>query len=151
MGRSRAAITRKKRRTIGAFRAHAMGESFDCHHSTDVSGNLSLGMVPEERLEYLGEEGGTSSENIVVAVRIRPLSAAEVAEGKRSCCDVLSRNTLVIRKGADPSAYLRSQKVNLTTNKCMPESVTHAMFGFELMWVLVTRYSRSFGSERLKP
>ena len=102
---------RKKRRTIGAFRAHAMGESFDYHHSVETSGNLSLGIVPEDKLGCTEGEEETGSENIVVAVRVRPLSAAEVAEGKRSCCDVLSSNTLVIRKGADPGAYLRSQKV----------------------------------------
>lgn len=109
---STTAVMRKKRRTIGGFRAHAMGESFDHNTTADASGNFSLSMVPEDQLSCLGEETGSSGrENIVVAVRVRPLSASEVAEGKRSCCDVLTRNTLVIRKGADPGAYLRSQKV----------------------------------------
>lgn len=100
---------RKKRRTIGGFRAHAMGDSFDHNNTTaDASSNFSLSMVPENQLSCLGDSG---SEHIVVAVRVRPLSATEIAEGKRSCCDVLNRNTLVIRKGADPGAYLRSQKV----------------------------------------
>lgn len=101
------ASMRKKRRTIGGFRAHAMGDSFD-HNTTADTSNFSLSMVPENQLSCLGDSG---SEHIVVAVRVRPLSASEIAEGKRSCCDVLTRNTLVIRKGADPGAYLRSQKV----------------------------------------
>lgn len=112
-GTTSAAVVRKKRRTIGGFRAHAMGESFD-HSTADMTGNLSLSMVPEDQLSCLGMEGA-GSEHIVVAVRVRPLSESEVAEGKRSCCDVLTRNTLVIRKGADPGAYLRSQKVRLVT------------------------------------
>lgn len=105
---SNIAAMRKKRRTIGGFRAHAMGESFDNTNTMDASANFSLSMVPEDQLSC---SGGAGSEHIVVAVRVRPLSSAEVAEGKRSCCDVLSSNTLVIRKGADPGAYLRSQKV----------------------------------------
>lgn len=109
-GSNHASVMRKKRRTIGGFRAHAMGESFD-HNTADASANFSLSMVPEDQLSCLGGDGGSGSDNIVVAVRVRPLSAAEVAEGKRSCCDVLTSNTLVIRKGADPGAYLRSQKV----------------------------------------
>lgn len=109
-GNTSTATGRKKRRTIGGFRAHAMGESFD-HNTTDVTGNFSLSMVPEDQLSCLGVEG-SGSEHIVVAVRVRPLSDAEMAEGKRSCCDVLTRNTLIIRKGADPGAYLRSQKVS---------------------------------------
>lgn len=101
----------KKRRTIGGFRADAMGDSFDHINTTaDASSNFSLSMVPENQLSCLGGDAA-GSEHIVVAVRVRPLSSAEIAEGKRSCCDVLTRNTLVIRKGADPSAYLRSQKV----------------------------------------
>ena len=103
------ASMRKKRRTIGGFRAHAMGDSYDHNNTTaDASANFSLSMVPENQLSCLGDAG---SEHIVVAVRVRPLSSNEIAEGKRSCCDVLTRNTLVIRKGADPGAYLRSQKV----------------------------------------
>lgn len=106
---------RKKRRTIGGFRAHAMGDSIDHNNTTaDASANYSLSIVPENQLSCLGGESaflGAGSENIVVAVRVRPLSDTEIGEGKRSCCDVLTRNTLVIRKGADPGAYLRSQKV----------------------------------------
>lgn len=89
-----------------------MGDvSFDTINN-DVTGssNFSLRMVPEDQLSCLGVDS-TGSDHIVVAVRVRPLSEAEVAEGKRSCCDVLNGNTVVIRKGADPSAYLRSQKV----------------------------------------
>lgn len=106
------ASMRKKRRTIGGFRAHAMGDSFDHNNTTadaNASSNFSLSMVPENQLSCLGGDSG--SEHIVVAVRVRPLSSTEIEEGKRSCCDVLTRNTLVIRKGADPGAYLRSQKV----------------------------------------
>ncbi len=106
---------RKKRRTIGGFRAHAMGDSFDNVNTTATAdaSNFSLSCVPENLSCLEGESAlaGSGSEHIVVAVRVRPLSAKEVQEGKRSCCDVLTRNTLVIRKGADPGAYLRSQKV----------------------------------------
>lgn len=87
-----------------------MGDSFDHNTTADASSNFSLSMVPENQLGCLGGDSG--SEHIVVAVRVRPLSATEIAEGKRSCCDALTRNTLVIRKGADPGAYLRSQKVS---------------------------------------
>lgn len=107
---------RKKRRTIGGFRAHAMGDSFDHSSTADASANFSLSMVPEDQLSCTG----AGSEHIVVAVRVRPLSAAELAEGKRSCCEVLTSNTLVIRKGADPGAYLRSQQVRyaVRTSRC---------------------------------
>lgn len=108
------ASMRKKRRTIGGFRAHAMGDSFDHNNTTaDASSNFSLSMVPENQLSCLGGDAAAGSEHIVVGVRVRPLSDTEIAEGKRSCCDVLTRNTLVIRKGADPGAYLRSQKVGV--------------------------------------
>ncbi|CAM9706724.1 unnamed protein product [Ectocarpus sp. 4 AP-2014] len=108
-GNTSLASMRKKRRTIGGFRAHAMGDSYDHSTTADASANNSLSMVPENQLSCLAG-GDSGSENIVVAVRVRPLSAIELAEGKRSCCDVLTRNTLIIRKGADPGAYLRSQK-----------------------------------------
>lgn len=116
-GGSSLASMRKKRRTIGGFRAQAMGESFDHNNNTaaDASGNFSLSMVPENQLSCLGGDSaflGAGSDHIVVAVRVRPLSSTEIAEGKRSCCEVLTRNTLVIRKGADPGAYLRSQQVH---------------------------------------
>lgn len=113
-GSSNLASMRKKRRTIGGFSAHAMGDSFDHTIAADASANYSLSIVPENQLSCLGGESallGAGREHIVVAVRVRPLSTTEIAEGKRSCCDVLTRNTLVIRKGADPGAYLRSQKV----------------------------------------
>lgn len=111
-----ASAMRKKRRTIAGFRGHAAGgDSFD---GTSINGNndfsssnFSLGMVPEDQLSCLEGMVGTGSEHIVVAVRVRPLSTAELAEGKRSCCDVLNGNTVVIKKSADPAAYLRSQKV----------------------------------------
>ncbi|CAM9177760.1 unnamed protein product [Scytosiphon promiscuus] len=113
-GNNSLASMRKKRRTIGGFRAQAMGESFDHNNTTaDASGNFSLSMVPENQLSCLGGDSaflGAGSDHIVVAVRVRPLSSTEIAEGKRSCCEVLTRNTLVIRKGADPGAYLRSQQ-----------------------------------------
>lgn len=110
-----ASAMRKKRRTIAGFRGHAAGgDSFD---GTSINGNndfsssnFSLGMVPEDQLSCLEGMVGTGSEHIVVAVRVRPLSTAELAEGKRSCCDVLNGNTVVIKKSADPAAYLRSQK-----------------------------------------
>lgn len=105
---SASAMMRKKRRTIGGFRGHAMGDSFD-HSTLEASGNFSLSMVPEDHLSCIEDAG--ESNNIVVAVRVRPLSEVEMAEGKRSCCEVLNGSTVVIKKGADPSAYLRSQKV----------------------------------------
>lgn len=120
-GSSNLASMRKKRRTIGGFRAHAMGDSFDNINTTAAdASNFSLSCVPENLSCLEGESalGGSGSEHIVVAVRVRPLSAKEVQEGKRSCCDVLTRNTLVIRKGADPGAYLRSQKVRRCYSVC---------------------------------
>lgn len=100
---------RKKRRTIGGFRGQAMGDSFD--HTNETSGTFSLGIVPEDHFDNL-EESTCGSSRIVVAVRVRPLSHTEIAEGKRSCCEVVNGNTVTIRKGADPGAYLRSQKVS---------------------------------------
>lgn len=88
-----------------------MGESYD--HTIETSGNFSLGIVSEGHLGYDDGEAECGGNHIVVAVRVRPLFASEVAEGKRSCCDVVNGNTVVIRKGADPGAYLRSQKVNV--------------------------------------
>lgn len=108
-----------------------MGDSFDHNNNNitaDASSNYSLSIVPENQLSCLAGESallGAGSEHIVVAVRVRPLSATEIAEGKRSCCDVLTRNTLIIRKGADPGAYLRSQKVRVSL--ISPESNSDAV------------------------
>lgn len=115
-GRATASTMRKKRRTIAGLRGHGIGtgDSFDTNaDDITANSNFSLSMVPEDQLSCLdGMVGvGSGSEHIVVAVRVRPLSTAEVAEGKRSCCDVLNGNTVVIKKNADPAAYLRSQKV----------------------------------------
>ncbi|CAM9707501.1 unnamed protein product, partial [Choristocarpus tenellus] len=96
-------VARKKRRTIGGMRIHALRETLD---QTEASVNFSLNMVPEDELECT-ERG---IDRILVAVRVRPLSATEVSQGKRSCCDVLNSTTMAISKRAATGAYLRSQQ-----------------------------------------
>lgn len=109
-GWNNASAMRKKRRTIGGFRGQAMGEPYE--NSIETSGISNLGIVPEDQFSSLDGESVCGANHIIVAVRVRPLSDTEIAEGKRSCCDVVNGKTVIIRKGADPGAYLRSQKVS---------------------------------------
>lgn len=51
--------------------------------------------------------------NVVVAVRIRPLSSSEIAAGVKSCCQVLGSNIVTIRKEGDASQYLKSQQLTI--------------------------------------
>lgn len=50
-----------------------------------------------------------SHKNMVVAVRIRPLSHKELGAGVRPCCRVFNNRTVIIEK-EQAGKYLRSQK-----------------------------------------
>lgn len=122
-------------------------DSFDVtkDNGNDFSNsNFSLGMAPEDQLSCMEGMAGTGSEHIVVAVRVRPLSSAEVAEGKRSCCDVLNGNTVVIKKSADPSAYLRSQKV-CTVLYCIMVGVVRFTIILQTVCITGSRKCRTNG------
>lgn len=51
-----------------------------------------------------------SSRNMVVAVRIRPLSQKEIESGHHSCCSVLNSNIVTIKKDGQAGNYLKSQQ-----------------------------------------
>lgn len=57
--------------------------------------------------EALG--AAASNKNMVVAVRVRPLSQKETAAGHKQCCNLLSDKIVVISK-EQQAKYLRSQK-----------------------------------------
>lgn len=50
------------------------------------------------------------TQNMIVAVRIRPLSQREIDAGHTSCCSVVHGNIVAIRKGGNASMYLKSQQ-----------------------------------------
>ncbi|KAG5177422.1 kinesin motor domain-containing protein [Tribonema minus] len=56
---------------------------------------------------------GSGASHMIVAVRIRPLSKEELAAGKRSCCEVINGNTVVITKAAASGVYLQSQQAKV--------------------------------------
>ena len=53
--------------------------------------------------------GAASSKNMVVAVRIRPLSQREEQAGHKQCCNILGERIVTISKDQQ-AKYLRSQK-----------------------------------------
>lgn len=55
------------------------------------------------------DPSAASSKNMVVAVRIRPLSSKETSAGHKQCCSLLSDKIVVISK-EQQAKYLRSQK-----------------------------------------
>lgn len=70
--------------------------------------------------------------NVVVAVRIRPLSSSEVAAGMKTCCQVIGDNVVAIRKNGDAMQYLKSQQLSINEygyDVVFDESSTqHAVF-----------------------
>eukprot|EP01039_Chlorochromonas_danica_P003878 gene3878-4236_t len=56
------------------------------------------------------DSSSSSSSNILVAVRIRPLSGNEVDGGHRSCCQVFGNKVVAIKKNGDQNGYLKSQQ-----------------------------------------
>ena len=48
--------------------------------------------------------------NMVVAVRVRPLSSKELESGQKSCITTVNGQTIAIKKFGDPSGYLKSQQ-----------------------------------------
>ncbi|OQS00325.1 kinesin motor domain-containing protein [Thraustotheca clavata] len=48
--------------------------------------------------------------NVIVAVRIRPLSLDEQNHGHRSCCHVVGDQTVIIEKEGIPNRHLKSQR-----------------------------------------
>lgn len=60
--------------------------------------------------------------NILIAVRIRPLSTKETNSGHISCCQALQKKFVAIKKAGDSSAYLKSQSNDVTTEYAFDEA-----------------------------
>jgi kinesin family protein 18/19 len=73
-------------------------------HSIGVTTRRAAAIVQEEPVQATEEEP-----NMLVAVRVRPLSMQEKDKDIRSCCNVLNGKIVAIKKEGDPSGYLRSQ------------------------------------------
>jgi hypothetical protein len=56
------------------------------------------------------DENQKGSKNMIVAVRIRPLSQRELDAGHNVCCNAINGNIVAIRKEGNASMYLRSQQ-----------------------------------------
>eukprot|EP01031_Cornospumella_fuschlensis_P022261 gene22261-27223_t len=56
------------------------------------------------------KENGEAASNMLVAVRIRPLSNSEVESGQRSCCTSIGDKVIAIKKNGDAGGYLKSQQ-----------------------------------------
>ena len=50
-----------------------------------------------------------NDKSMIVAVRLRPLSAKEIESGYHSCCNVINDDSIVIRKEGN-GGYLKSDK-----------------------------------------
>ena len=70
-------------------------------HKTDEAASIPIVAAPTQ-LEL--------SKGIVVAVRIRPLSKAEIDLGHTACCSVLNGNIVTIKKDSNNGNYLKSQQ-----------------------------------------
>lgn len=53
-----------------------------------------------------------SNSNVVVAVRIRPLSSSETSTGQKSCCQAIG-NVVAIKKDGEAGQYLKSQQLSI--------------------------------------
>lgn len=53
-----------------------------------------------------------SNSNVVVAVRIRPLSTSETSSGQKSCCQAIG-NVVAIKKDGEAGQYLKSQQLSI--------------------------------------
>lgn len=60
------------------------------------------------------------SQNMMVAVRIRPLSKKEVAVGHSPCCSVIGGNTVAIKREGNAAMYLKSQQGRFVTYVTVP-------------------------------
>jgi hypothetical protein len=56
------------------------------------------------------DDNQKGSKNMLVAVRIRPLSQREMDAGHSPCCNAINGNIVAIRKEGNASMYLRSQQ-----------------------------------------
>lgn len=65
-------------------------------------------------LPYGESNNNNGSCNVVVAVRIRPLSQQEIASGLKSCCEVIGSTVVAIKKNGDASQYLKSQQLSIS-------------------------------------
>jgi hypothetical protein len=63
--------------------------------------------------DTVSSANSTEEPNMIVAVRVRPLSSAEKEKGYKSCCAVLNGKIIAIKKEGDPSGYLRSQLASI--------------------------------------
>ena len=61
-----------------------------------------------------GSSGSADPKKVVVAVRVRPLSAKEKAAEQQSCTTVLNGKIVAIRKEGDPGGYLKSQLAQIS-------------------------------------
>ena len=55
------------------------------------------------------------SQNMIVAVRIRPLSNQETFAGHSPCCSVIGGNTVAIKREGNAAMYLKSQQGRFVT------------------------------------
>lgn len=60
------------------------------------------------------EKAEDSSRNMVVAVRIRPLSKKEELSGLKSCCQTIGDKLVAIKKEGDAGGYLKSQMTQVS-------------------------------------
>jgi hypothetical protein len=85
-------------------RRHSIGSS----RSTPLLAELE---TPKEAPVQEDVQG--AEPNMIVAVRVRPLSSEEKSKGLKSCCTVLNGKVVAIKKEGDPSGYLRSQMASI--------------------------------------
>lgn len=65
----------------------------------------------KKRINYFEEEKEKEySKNMLVAVRIRPLTQREKDNENNICCNVINNNIVTIRKEGNTSMYLKSQQ-----------------------------------------
>lgn len=59
------------------------------------------------------ETNASNLANVVVAVRIRPLSSSELASGMKTCCQSVNDKVVAIKKHGDAMQYLKSQQLSI--------------------------------------
>jgi kinesin family member 11 len=64
----------------------------------------------------VNNNNNSNSSNMKVVVRIRPLSAKEIAAGIVVCCEPLDSTHVAIRKSGSKKAYLQSQSSDMVSD-----------------------------------
>lgn len=59
--------------------------------------------------QRLGKTASIGGDNMLVCVRVRPLSGKEAAKGERSCCQVIGNKIVAITKEKKAGAVLKSE------------------------------------------